>query len=107
SDNASTDATADIVRDYARRDLRIRYMRQEKNLVWNEHFRAVLMAADTPYFMWATHDDIWFPRFAEANIALLDADPAAVCSVSQIVYFTPDGKRTLAGDPGALTGPAA
>lgn len=107
SDNASTDATPDICADYARRDRRIVYKRRETNIVWNENFRSVLEPAETPYFMWATHDDIWFPRFAEANIAELDAHPEAVCSVSKIVYFTRDGARKPAPDTGPLTGTAA
>lgn len=104
SDNGSTDATPEICAEYARRDPRVRYVRQQTNLVWNENFRFLLNQADTPYFMWVTHDDIWLPRFAEANIAQLEANPGAVCSVSQIIYFRPEGERALAPDTGPLTG---
>jgi glycosyltransferase involved in cell wall biosynthesis len=104
SDNASTDATADICAEYVKRDPRIHYFRQEKNLVWTENFRFTLTQAKTPYFMWVTHDDIWLPRFAEANIATLEANPDAVCSVSKILYFTTDGARKIAPDTGALCG---
>jgi glycosyltransferase involved in cell wall biosynthesis len=104
SDNASTDATAEICAEYARRDARIRYFRQEKNLVWNEHFRFLLMQARTPYFMWATYDDIWLPRFAEANIAELEGHPEAVCCVSKVAYFEIGGPDKVAPDTGAITG---
>ena len=104
SDNASTDDTPNICGEFTKRDRRIRYFRQDANLVWNENFRFVLMQANTPYFMWATHDDLWAPSFAEANIALLEQRPAAVCSVSKIVYFDLAGNRYLAPDTGILTG---
>jgi glycosyltransferase involved in cell wall biosynthesis len=108
NDNASTDATADICADYARRDPRVRVHRNTTNVPWHRNFGTVLARADTPYFMWATHDDLWAPRFAEANIAELDAHPEAVCSVSKIIYFTLEGQRDVAPDTQPLHGiPAA
>ncbi len=107
NDNASTDATAEISKEYARRDSRVQYFRNDENVCWNENFRIVLGRATTPYFMWATHDDIWLPRFAEANIALLEANPSASLSTSKIIYFTNEGQRVLAGDTGPLRGTPA
>jgi glycosyltransferase involved in cell wall biosynthesis len=107
NDNASTDGTAEICAAYARRDQRVQYYRNAETVSWNENFRITLERAQTPYFMWATHDDIWLPRFAEENIALLDANPKAVCSVSKIIYFSPSGERKLAADTGPLTGTPA
>lgn len=107
SDNGSTDQTAEICLEYAKKDPRIRYIRQSENLVWNENFRAVLMRAESPYFMWMTHDDVWHPEYAERNIQRLEADSEAVCSVSQIVYFELGGGERLSPDTGALTGPPA
>jgi len=107
SDNGSTDETPAICRAYAERDGRIRYIRQPENLVWNENFRAVLMLAESPYFMWMTHDDIWHPQYAERNISRLAADSGSVCSVSQISYFDADGNERLSTDTGALKGGVA
>lgn len=107
NDNASTDATPDICAEYVARDSRVRYFRNPQTVVWNENFRIVLERAHTPYFMWATHDDIWLPRFAEANLALLDANPDAAASISKVVYFTPEGGRRLTPDTGSLTGTPA
>ncbi len=104
NDNASTDETAAICAEYVKRDPRVRYFRNAETVSWNENFRITLGRAETPYFMWATHDDIWLPRFAEANVALLEANPGAACSVSKIVYFTLGGARNLAPDTGPLTG---
>jgi glycosyltransferase involved in cell wall biosynthesis len=59
SDNASTDATEKICREYSARDKRISYIRHEKNggPLWNFNF--VLQQAQGEYFMWAAHDDLW------------------------------------------------
>ena len=59
SDNASTDATEKICREYSGKDKRISYVRQEKNSgpLWN--FNYVLQHAQGEYFMWAAHDDLW------------------------------------------------
>ena len=105
NDNASTDETSEIAARYCALDARIRYRRNAENVSWYDNFRIVLMQADSPYFMWATHDDLWEPRFAEANIALLDLHPEAVCSVSRIAYFSDDGTEQIAPDTAPLTGP--
>lgn len=57
SDNASTDGTEAICREYAAKDSRIRYVRQAKNLGPVANFKYVLDEAVGEYFMWAAHDD--------------------------------------------------
>lgn len=59
SDNASTDATETICRDYATKDIRIRYVRQTENLGAISNFQFVLNQATGVYFMWAAYDDKW------------------------------------------------
>lgn len=61
SDNASTDATAEICQEYARRDGRIRYHRQQVNVGAPRNFRTVLDLARGEYFSWAAHDDMRHP----------------------------------------------
>jgi glycosyltransferase involved in cell wall biosynthesis len=107
NDNASTDDTGAIAAAYAARDPRVRVFRNASNVSWYENFRRTLARADTPYFMWATHDDLWEPRFAEANIAALERHPEAVCSVPKIVYFDSGGAERIAPDTGPLTGTPA
>ena len=58
SDNASTDRTEAICREYAERDKRIRYVRQAENLGPAANFRFVLDEAVGEYFMWAAADDL-------------------------------------------------
>ncbi|WNC85999.1 glycosyltransferase family 2 protein [Thermosynechococcus sp. QKsg1] len=59
SDNASTDETEAICREYAAKDKRIRYVRQAQNLGAMANFKYVLDEARGEYFMWAAHDDLW------------------------------------------------
>lgn len=63
SDNASTDGTEAICREYALRDKRVRYVRQAKNCGAIANFQFVLKEAVSEYFMWAAADDYWAPTF--------------------------------------------
>ncbi|MFZ6765394.1 MULTISPECIES: glycosyltransferase family 2 protein [Acetobacterales] len=106
SDNCSTDDTLEICRAYAERDPRVIVHAQEKNLGICGNFRFVLMQADTPYFMWACHDDIWEPEFAERNLQNLLANPGAVASTSRVAMVSVDGSRALSNGTYPLQGDA-
>ena len=78
SDNASTDRTAEICQDYAARDARIRYIRQESNrgAVWNTNF--VALQARGQYFKWASANDFCDPRMLEKCVGVLRSNADAV-----------------------------
>lgn len=76
SDNASTDATEAIYREYATRDARIRYSRQPVNKGAAFNFNAVMRMATGEYFMWAAADDLRDPDFLRLAVAVLDSDPS-------------------------------
>ena len=105
SDNASTDDSLAIAEEAARRDPRIRVHRNPVNrgAAWN--FRHVLELARGDYFLWASHDDRWLPRFVEANLDALRSDDHRVASVSKVralatpPYITSD-TFPLFGEPG-------
>lgn len=82
SDNASTDGTELICREYSERDHRIRYFRQVSNMGLFANIKAVLDAARGEYFMWATCDDIRSSDFIEANLEFLLANQDYVASTS-------------------------
>ena len=65
SDNASTDGTEAICRDYAKRDARIRYVRQSVNQGAVANFKFVLEQSAGLYFMWAAADDYWSSNWLE------------------------------------------
>lgn len=78
SDNASTDATADICQRYARRDSRIRYVRQPYNigLARNESF--LMREATGELFKLAAHDDLYARDLLKRCVEALDAHPEVV-----------------------------
>lgn len=78
SDNASTDDTEKVCRDFAADDRRVRYVRAERNrgAAWN-HNRTFELAT-APLFKWAAADDACHPEFLQRCVERLDADPSAV-----------------------------
>jgi len=93
SDNASTDATPDILADYAVRDGRVRVVRQQRNLGASPNWCWVAREADTELFTWAACDDEYAPTFLSRCIALLDADPGLVLAYTGTVDIDEDGRR--------------
>jgi glycosyltransferase involved in cell wall biosynthesis len=71
-DNASTDRTAEIARDYGARDSRVRYHRNSTNIGCPRNFVRVFELSDTPYFRWASADDQSAPEFVERCMDVLD-----------------------------------
>jgi glycosyltransferase involved in cell wall biosynthesis len=87
SDNASTDTTQMICEEYLKKDKRIRYIRQEKNMgsAWNFDF--ILNKAETEYFVMASADDIWSKNFLEKNIEFLEKNKQFVGSIGEVSLF--------------------
>lgn len=82
SDNASTDRTGEICRDYARRDARVRYFRNDRNLGAGPNYDNCFHKARGTYFKWAAHDDLLAPDYLSKAVAAMDAAPDAVlCTV--------------------------
>lgn len=75
SDNASTDGTGAICREYARRASKFRYVRQSSNIGWMANFRFVLGQARTPYFMWLADDDWLGDDFVERALEFMEGHP--------------------------------
>ncbi len=104
SDNASTDRTQEICVEYAARDERIRYYRNERNMgaAWN--FNRVFELSSGEYFMWASHDDYWDPRYLRCCLEAFDISEAivlagAMCesidSETEDLKFTDEGFSTI------------
>jgi glycosyltransferase involved in cell wall biosynthesis len=66
SDNASPDHTREVVQRY--QDPRIRYFRQERNLIPNDNFNFLLQQAAGEYFLLMHDDDLIDPDFVSACI---------------------------------------
>jgi len=68
SDDTSTDGTRAVCEMYAKKDPRIIYYRQEKNIGMFPNFQFVLNKAGGEYFMWAAHDDLWEKDFIKVCV---------------------------------------
>jgi glycosyltransferase involved in cell wall biosynthesis len=87
SDNASTDKSEQICREYAAKDKRVRYIRNEKNIGASDNYNAVYLNSDSEYFKWVSCSDICEEHFLEKCIEVLDADPSVILSYPKTVLF--------------------
>jgi len=92
SDNASTDRTSEICQEYARRDDRISYQRNARNLGAVPNYNRLVDRANGEYFKWASHDDICAPTLLEHCVAELDSDPKTVLCYASTVLIDSEGK---------------
>lgn len=92
SDNASTDGTEAIVRQYAEKYPCIRYHRFEENRGAGANFRHVLGEAKGKYFMWAAGHDRWSGNFVESCVEQLERYPAAVLAFAEACWIGADSK---------------
>ena len=87
SDNASTDETEQICREYESHDPRIHYIKLPKNLGPAANFKSVLSKASGEYFMWAAHDDRWKSDCLELWVRVLDENPSVGLVFSGVKCF--------------------
>lgn len=100
SDNASTDATREIALDYAARDSRVRYHRNERNLGAAYNYNRVIDLAEGEYFKHAAYDDILAPTNIERCVAELDGNPRCVLAYTRMMTIDEDGKTIEQFDAG-------
>ena len=84
SDNASTDSSPEICKEFLNKDNRITFVRQNKNMgrLWNFHF--LVKKAVGEYFVWVPVDTFLLPEFLERNIAVLESQDKVVGCISKI-----------------------
>ncbi|HEX6522223.1 MAG TPA: glycosyltransferase family 2 protein [Streptosporangiaceae bacterium] len=96
SDNASTDATADICRAYAMQDARIRYIRQRHNIGLAPNHNFVADEARGEFFKWAAADDLYARDLLGSCIEALDERPDVVLAHSWTAAIDGAGNVTQA-----------
>jgi glycosyltransferase involved in cell wall biosynthesis len=90
SDNASTDRTQTICEEFAQRDARVRYFRNERNLGAGPNYDQAFYRALGKYFNWLAHDDRLAPTYLEEAVACLERNPDAVLCQVGISEIGPD-----------------
>lgn len=108
SDDASTDGeTERICREFAAKDPRIRYIRQEKNLGFLLCYKFILSQARGTYFIWASDDDLWDKRFLEDCMKMYGEHPEYALVFADMVDIDKDGKEFKHLDPAKYVPSAA
>jgi glycosyltransferase involved in cell wall biosynthesis len=92
SDNASTDRTEQICREYVARDQRIRYLRQPVNIGAGPNHNTVFRESRGELFKWASHDDLYGRDLLERCVEVLDAKPDVVLAHAWQAIIDGDGK---------------
>jgi glycosyltransferase involved in cell wall biosynthesis len=92
SDNASTDGTAEICKEYVGRDRRIRFHRNDRNIGAVGNFNRTLELSSGEYFKWAAHDDWCAPEFLTRCIEMMDNDPSTVLSFTAMGVADAEGR---------------
>jgi glycosyltransferase involved in cell wall biosynthesis len=100
SDNASTDETEAMCRDYAARDPRVRYYRSDQNVGLANNYNYLFMRARGDYFKWAAADDVHEPDYVGRCLEVLEHDPAVVLAYTKARFIDEDGGPVAESDPG-------
>lgn len=91
ADNASTDGTEDICRQFAEKDERITYIRNPVNLGAAKNYTRCFEPARSPYFRWQNADDPIEPELLERCVKVLDERPDVVLAYGKSRIIDEDG----------------
>lgn len=83
ADNASTDNTYEICRQYAEKDARIVLIRNQVNIGMLQNFRLVFRKSSGTYFMWGSDHDLWSADFIQELSQVLNANAEVVLAYAK------------------------
>ncbi|HEY3116380.1 MAG TPA: glycosyltransferase [Chloroflexota bacterium] len=92
SDNASSDGTAEICREYMKRDDRIRYHRNERNVGLARNFDRTVELSSGEYFKLANADDTSGPTLIDMCVEVLDRHPEVVLCYGRTTLIDEAGR---------------
>jgi glycosyltransferase involved in cell wall biosynthesis len=99
-DNASTDQTETVAREYAALDPRIRYFRNPENIGLSGNYNRLFGLATGEYFKWAPADDLCCPTYIERCVEVLDRDPDVVLTYPKTHFIDANRQVLDIVDPG-------
>ena len=85
SDDCSKDSTRDILKEYEKKDARIKLYFQEKNLGYVKNFEFLLKQVKNDIFMLSDQDDVWLPEKIEKTYNYLKQQNADLVFTDLIV----------------------
>jgi len=94
-DDQSTDRTAEIVKSYAARDPRVKYLRSERRLGLTDGRNALLAAATGDYLTYLDADDMYLPMKVEEEVNFLEAHRDYAAVYCNLGYFYDDAPEKI------------
>jgi len=92
-DDASTDNTPEILRDFAAKDGRIRILTNDKNLSVPRSLNKGLEAATGAYIARMDGDDVCMPHRLQSQVAFLDENPEFFLVGGGVAFIDAQGRR--------------
>ncbi len=77
-DNGSTDETAKICEEYAAKDRRIEFVKNDLNIGSSQNFAKAFTLSDSEYFVWISGHDLWHLDFLSKCVDGLQENPSVV-----------------------------
>lgn len=90
SDNASTDDTEKLVKEFQERQLKVRYFRQSENVGFDNNLRFLYQIADSGYVWFIADDDMPLPGAISTILNIIDAQMPDVLLFS---FVQPPGSK--------------
>lgn len=91
-DNASGDATAEVVQEFMQKDPRVTYYCHPENIGAGANFNYGLMRVETPFFSFLSDDDILLPEFYETTLEGFKNYPEAAFAAGSVIAMTEKGQ---------------
>jgi len=98
TDDASTDETAEIIKEYAAADTRIRFSINAKNIGYNKNFEKTIGLCEADFIAFCDQDDIWELNKIEVMMNHWPANALFVYSLSGSFTSTDFANRKPAPD---------
>lgn len=92
SDNASTDGTESICREFAAADSRVRYVRNDVNIGAAANYNNLFSLARGEYFRWSNADDLAAPQLLERALPILRSRPDVVLAYGLTCLIDEEGQ---------------
>lgn len=101
TDNASTDDTQEICLDFAKRDPRVRYYRNEQNLGAAGNYNRGFELARGKFLKWCAHDDNISSNYVEGAVRALNENAEAIMAYGRTQMIDANGDH-LDGSASAI-----
>lgn len=92
SDDGSTDGSGDFCKEFAKKDARIKYYRQPKNLGISKNMEWLLNQSSAKYFVWAGDDDLMDKNYLQTLFNLLENNPNCISAFSPCQLIDNEGE---------------